>query len=92
MRKQILTAVIIGSFALAGCEGMSPQEQMVVGGLLGASAGIITADAFNANRNWTVVAALSGAALGALVARNAATNECAYKVGPDRYEVRPCPR
>lgn len=89
MRKVFTITVLAGAMALAGCQ-MTQQERMIAGGLIGAGAGLLTANALNANPNWTVVSTLAGAAVGTLVARNAQTNECAYKVGPDRYEVRRC--
>lgn len=89
MRKIFVATALAGVMALGACQ-MTDQERMIAGGLVGAGAGLLTANALNANPNWTVVSTLAGAAVGTLVARNARTNECAYKVGPDRYEVRRC--
>ncbi|MCL4188344.1 MAG: hypothetical protein KJZ85_12115 [Rhodobacteraceae bacterium] len=52
-----------------------------MGGLAGATVGVLTATALQADRNWTLVAALAGVSTGTLVARNAATGECAYARG-----------
>ena len=94
MRRTLLVLPLAAALGLAGCQTstMTPQEQMVVGGLVGAAAGVLTARALSADRNWTIIAGLSGAAIGALVARNNATGQCAYKTGADRFETRPCPR
>ena len=71
----------VSAFALTACDGLSPGERAAVGGLTGAALGVITADALRADRNWTTVAALGGAAAGVLVARNTATGQCAYSNG-----------
>lgn len=91
MHRTLTLLACIGALALPGCEGLTREEQMVVGGLTGAALGVITADALNADRNWTIVAALAGAAAGVLVARNNATNECAYARGDGIYVIRRCP-
>ncbi len=85
-----LPAVLVATLAVSACDTMTPGERAVVGGLTGAAAGLITANALRANPNWTIVAALGGAAAGSLVARNAATNECAYSDGRGNYRVRRC--
>jgi hypothetical protein len=90
MRRSILTLAIVGTFGLAACAGMTQQERMVVGGLAGAATGLIAADILNADRNWTIIAALAGAAAGTLVARNSATGQCAYAYGDGRYYTAPC--
>ncbi len=96
MYKVMTAAVLAGTMTFAGCT-MNEQERMIAGGLVGAGAGLLTASAFQANSNWTIVSVLAGAAVGTMVARNAQTNECAYYAGTDaqgrdRYDVRPCPR
>jgi hypothetical protein len=48
---------------------------------IGAGAGLLLADAFDANPAWTVGTALAGAAIGQQVARNNSTGECAYYQG-----------
>lgn len=82
----LVTAAAVG---LAGCT-LSQDERAIVGGLAGAAGGLILADALNANSNWTVVAALGGAAAGALVARNSRTGQCAYSDGYGQYYTRSC--
>lgn len=90
MRKPLLAATA-AALILAGCDAMTPEERMVAGGLTGAAAGLLTASVLNADRNWTIIAALGGAAAGALVARNAETGQCAYSTGRGTYRVARCP-
>jgi osmotically inducible lipoprotein OsmB len=87
---RISAFVTASALSLAACDGMSPNERAAVGGLTGAAAGIIAADALNADRNWTMVAALGGAAAGVMVARNTQTGQCAYSDGRGRYYTAPC--
>lgn len=96
MYKVVTAAVIAGALGISGCT-MSDQERLIAGGLVGAGAGLLTASVFQADRNWTIVSVLGGAAIGTLVARNQRTGECAFfagtdAMGRDRFEVRPCPR
>ncbi|MBR9653382.1 glucose-6-phosphate isomerase [Thalassovita aquimarina] len=90
MKHLIIGGLTASLLALPGCYGMTRQESMVVGGLTGAALGVVTADMLDANRNWTIIAALAGAAVGTQVAVNNATNECAYARADGRYTVRPC--
>lgn len=91
MRHQILSIVSAAALALAGCQGMTTEEQMIVGGLTGAVLGVVTAEALDANPQWTILAVLAGAAAGTLVARNNAEDNCAYAKGDGTYEIRRCP-
>lgn len=77
--------------ATAGCEGMSAQEREIAGGLAGAAVGIVGADVLNAGGDWKILAALAGAAVGTMVARNEASGECAYARGDGTYRIAPCP-
>ncbi|MCC5988181.1 MAG: glucose-6-phosphate isomerase [Pararhodobacter sp.] len=90
MSKFTIAAVIAAAFTLSACDEMSPGQRDLTGALGGAAVGLIAADALRANPNWTIVAALGGAAAGVMVARNTATNDCAYADGRGRYVVRPC--
>ena len=93
LRPLIVALPLAAGLTLAGCQtSLTPQEQVVAGGLAGAAAGIVTARILNADAGWTILAGLGGAAIGTMVARNNATGQCAYKVGADRFETRPCPR
>ena len=92
MRKTIITFAAVAALATSGCMQMSAQDQQAAaGGVFGATAGLLTAKALGSNSNWTVVAALAGAAVGTMVARNQATNECAYSRGDGTYYTAPCP-
>ncbi|MGC9371067.1 MAG: glucose-6-phosphate isomerase [Paracoccaceae bacterium] len=90
MRKNILMAATAGLFTLAACNGMTREEEMLVGGLAGATIGIITADVLDADPNWVVVAALTGAAVGTLVAIDRRNDRCAYARADGRYRVTRC--
>jgi osmotically inducible lipoprotein OsmB len=91
MRRNVLGLLTIACLAMAGCETMTREEQMVMGGLAGATVGLVTANAFDANTNWKIIAVMAGAAAGTLVARNNATDQCAYAVGDGTYRILPCP-
>lgn len=80
----------VAAFSLAACDTMTPNERALAGGLGGAAAGLIAADALDANPNWTIVAALGGATAGAMVARNSSTGRCAYSDGRGRYYEDRC--
>ena len=93
MTIKILPLALAATLAATGCMQMTPQEQNELGGaLVGATIGTITASALGANRNWTILTALAGAAAGVMVARNNATGECAYSRGDGTYYTAPCPR
>jgi len=81
-----LSALVLFS----GCENLTPEQRTVVGITGGAAAGLITADALDANSNWTLIAALAGAAAGTVVAQNAVTGTCAYARGDGTYFEAPC--
>lgn len=90
MRKTFLTSAVIGTLALAGCENMTSDQQMVVGGMTGATLGLITAKAFDVDSDWTLIAALAGATAGTIVARNQADQTCAVARGDGTYRVVRC--
>lgn len=87
--KSLIIVALVGAFGLSACT-MTSNERAVAGGLAGAAGGLVLANALDANPNWTIVAALGGAAAGALVARNAGTNECAYSDGRGGYITQRC--
>ncbi|MDM7930916.1 glucose-6-phosphate isomerase [Tabrizicola sp.] len=91
MHRILIVAIAASALGLAGCDTMTPDQQVVAGGLTGAAAGILTADLLDANKEWTIVAALAGAAVGSMVARNNVTDECAYKLSDGTYRIAPCP-
>jgi len=90
MYKKMIALACASALALSACQ-MTTNEQVMVGGLVGAGAGLITANALNANSNWTIIAVLAGAAAGTMVARNNAENQCAYSNGDGTYRTGPCP-
>lgn len=89
--KLPLLMAISAVTATAGCEDMTPGQRTVVGVTAGAAAGLITAEALDANSNWRLIAALAGAAAGTLVAQNTATGRCAYARGDGTYYTAACP-
>ena len=91
--KRIVTATLgLSTLVFAqGCENLTPEQRTIVGVTGGAAAGLITADLLDANRDWRVIAALTGAAVGTIVAQNEATKQCAYARGDGTYIVAPCP-
>ncbi len=88
--KSLILVALTGAFGLSACT-MTSNERAVMGGLAGAAGGLVVANALDANPNWTIVAALGGAAAGALVARNANGNDCAYSDGRGGDVTRRCP-
>lgn len=93
MKKSLLTLACVASLALTACMNrpLTDQEKTIIGGVAGIGAGLITANAIGANKNWTVLTTLAGAAAGIMVARNHHTNMCAYSNGDGTYRQRPCP-
>lgn len=84
---------LAGAFALvflSGCEGLTPEQRTLVGVTGGAAAGLITAEALDADDEWRLIAALAGAAAGTVVAQNSATGNCAYARGDGTYIIAPC--
>ena len=87
-----LKSLLLVALLLPACEGMSPEARTVAGVAGGAAAGLILADALEADDDWRIIAALGGAAAGVLVAENTATGQCAYARGDGTYYTAPCPR
>jgi osmotically inducible lipoprotein OsmB len=87
----LVLAALAGLAILPGCETMSTQQRTLIGLTAGSVAGLITADLLDADSDWRLIAALGGAAAGALVAQNTTTGECAYARGDGTYTVAPCP-
>ena len=74
-----------------GCANMTPEQRTVTGVAGGAAAGLITAKALDADKDWRLIAALAGAAAGTTVAQNSSTESCAYARGDGTYYTAPCP-
>ena len=91
MRIRIISVLIPALLALAACDDMNEDQRAVAGAVVGTAAGLLVADAFDANDNWTVVSALAGAAAGTLVARNSEARDCAYARGDGTYYRAACP-
>ena len=91
MYKDVLKPLAIGVLMLAGCENLTADQRTVVGVAGGAAAGLITAEALDADDNWRLIAALAGAAAGTIVAQNSATDTCAYSRGDGTYYQAACP-
>ncbi|WP_294613380.1 glycine zipper 2TM domain-containing protein [uncultured Roseovarius sp.] len=89
MRHQLLTLACAASLVLSACDA-PPSNRELTGGVIGAAGGLLLASAFDANPGWTILTTLAGAAAGTLVARNTATNQCAYAVGDGTYRSVPC--
>ncbi|PIE13122.1 MAG: glucose-6-phosphate isomerase [Rhodobacterales bacterium] len=89
MRKPLIALPLVGAMALSAC--MSPAEEEQLGyGLGGGMAGLITAKMLGANKNWTILATIAGAAAGTMVAKNRQTGQCAYSNGDGTYRTGPC--
>lgn len=91
MVRQAIFVAGFSVLALVGCEGMSPEARTVAGVAGGAAAGLIAAEALEADDNWRLIAALAGAAAGTIVAQNTQTGQCAYARGDGTYYTAACP-
>lgn len=95
MKKFVAPGLLIAAVAVSACQPLSNQDRANLGLLGGAGAGLLLADAFDANPAWTVLATVGGAAVGTQVARNSQTGQCAYyqgqnQFGQDVYSQGPC--
>ncbi|WP_107843693.1 glycine zipper 2TM domain-containing protein [Litoreibacter ponti] len=90
MKTILIPLATAALLALPACDNLSDTENDIIGGVAGATVGVLTARALNANTNWTILAALGGAVAGTLVARNRQTGECAYANGDGTYRAGPC--
>ena len=83
-------AIALGLGLVAGCENLTSEQRTLVGMTAGAATGLLTAEAFDADGNWQLIAALAGAAAGTLVAQNGASGGCAYARGDGTYVESAC--
>lgn len=91
MKTKITAFAAAALMTLTACDNLTSEQRTVVGVTGGAAAGLIAAEALDANKNWRIIAALAGAAAGTVVAQNQATNTCAYARGDGTYYEAPCP-
>jgi outer membrane lipoprotein SlyB len=91
MRNWIFGLCGASALLLSACDNMTPEQRTVAGVAGGAAAGLIAAEALNANNNWRLIAALGGAAAGTVVAQNTQNQSCAYARGDGTYYTAPCP-
>ncbi|RVT85927.1 glycine zipper 2TM domain-containing protein [Rhodobacteraceae bacterium CCMM004] len=85
-----IPAALIAAAALAACQPATNQQRAAIGGLTGATLGVLTADALDGDTDWKIIGALAGATAGALVAQNTATRQCAYARGDGTYYTAAC--
>ena len=90
MTRPALAAAGLALLSLVACEGMSPEARTVAGVAGGAAAGLIAAEALEADDDWRLIAALAGAAAGTMVAQNTQTGQCAYARGDGTYYTAAC--
>jgi len=81
---------VVAVALIPACDTLTTEQRTVVGLTAGAAAGLITAEALNANDEWRLIAVLAGAAAGTIVAQNSATGDCAYARGDGSYYVAAC--
>lgn len=91
LKTHLIAGVTGATLFLSGCENLTADQASLVGTAGGAAAGLIAADALNADDDWRLIAALGGAAAGTVVAQNQRTQNCAYSNGDGTYRVAPCP-
>lgn len=91
MKHWRMTVAAVALVAVAGCENMTREGRVVAGAAGGAAAGLIAAEAFDADSDWKLISALAGAAAGTVVAQNNARNTCAYARGDGTYYEAACP-
>lgn len=90
MKLWMTLAACISILALGACQNMSPEARTVAGAAGGAAAGLIAAEALDADDDWRLISALGGAAAGTMVAQNTRNGNCAYARGDGTYYTAPC--
>lgn len=91
MKPMLISAFALSLTALAACDTLTPEQRTVAGVTGGAAAGLIAANVLEADDDWTLIAALAGAAAGTVVAQNTANSTCAIARGDGTYVTGPCP-
>lgn len=90
MKNWVLAIAGGAVMVVSGCDNMSNEGRVVAGATGGAAAGLIAAEAFDADSDWKLISALAGAAAGTAVAQNSRRNTCAYARGDGSYYEAPC--
>ena len=62
--------ILSAALALSGCAGMTQDQRFAAGGLAGAAAGLVAADALKSNKTGRIAGTLIGAAAGSTYAAN----------------------
>lgn len=88
MKKYLAISACVISLAGATCT--SSEQQIYTGAGIGAVSGFALSELLDTNAGWAIGLSLAGAAIGAEVARNNQTGECAYKRADGRVEIRRC--
>ncbi len=91
MLNRTLALLLASSLSLAACDMTANDQRMVTGAAIGGGLGLLTAEVLGASTEWVIISTLAGAAVGTLVARNTATDQCAYSNGDGTYYQAPCP-
>ena len=64
-----------------GLRRQARKEATLAGGLVGGSLGAVTTAELGASAGWVVAGSIAAGPVGALIARNRHTNQCAYSNG-----------
>jgi hypothetical protein len=92
MTIRILGLACAAAMTLAACEATTQDDRAALGAVAGGAAGVLAANALDANPEWTLIAGLAGAAAGTVVARSTVNSStCAYSRGDGTYYTAPCP-
>ncbi|MEN8933564.1 glycine zipper 2TM domain-containing protein [Planktotalea arctica] len=91
MKNVAFTCACISILGLSACQNLTSDQRTVAGVAGGAAAGLITAEALGANKNWRLISALGGAAAGTMIAQNQNRKVCAYARGDGTYYEAACP-
>lgn len=90
MKRRSTFIVAVGLTALSACGALGNRDT-VSSDRVGAGFGAITPAILSERRDWNIVADMSGAPPGEIVARNDARGFCAYARGDATFYTAPCP-
>ena len=91
MKNSITALALSAALAAPACTPYATSDE-TAGAVVGGAVGALTATALDASPEWTIIGTLAGAGVGAMVARNSRTGECAYSNGDGTYYRAPCRR